>query len=474
MSSIKFGTDGWRAIIAYDYNFENLNVVTQATARWIKEKNITNNGVVIGYDGRFMGKEFSQYVASVFAAKDIPVRLANRMAPTPAISWAAQHYDAVGIVITASHNPPKYNGFKIKAPFGGPAPPHQISEVEDRLDQFDGSLEVDDYGDYLNSNSVEELDITGEYLDVIRERLDLDAIRKSNSKIAHDPMYGSAQGLVKDLLGDDVEVIEVRTDVNPGFHGISPEPIEKNLQELTRTIVDNNCTIGIANDGDGDRIGMFDENGKFVDSHQMLSLLAKFLKEVRGESGMIVKTFSATNMLDKIAENYGFPIEVLPIGFKHVAEKFVSEDVLVGGEESGGLGVKGHIPERDGIFIGLLITEMTVKSGKNLSELVQELYDEYGMHATYRNDMHTSDKKKHAMMKYCKEKKMTELAGKKVSEWAFIDGVKHIFEDGSWLLVRPSGTEPLLRIYSEASSEMDAVKLVDEASKLVDSPKIME
>ncbi|MGM0586941.1 MAG: phosphoglucomutase/phosphomannomutase family protein [Bacteroidota bacterium] len=466
--SIKFGTDGWRAIIGKDYTFDNLNRVTQATARWIQESGITNNGVVIGHDARFNGRLFSEHVASVFAAMDVPVRFADSITPTPAVSWAAQHYDCVGIVITASHNPPAYNGFKIKAPFGGPATPDQIAAVEDRLDTYKADLDLDKFQNCVDTGKVEMIPLTDQYLDVLRDKLDLEAIKSSGLKIAHDPMFGAGQGLVKALL-DDHQVIELHGDYNPGFEGTAPEPIEKNLEELAQLIRDEGCDVGLANDGDADRIGMYDEKGDFVDSHRILSLLSKYLSQDKGMTGSIVKTFSTTNMLNKQAEKYGLPIETTPIGFKYVAEKIIEGDVLVGGEESGGLAVKGHIPERDGIFIGLTIVEMMVRSGKKLSELVQELFDEFGPHAFYRNDMHTSDQRKKKMMALCEDKKVTELAGQKVEDWEFIDGVKHIMEDGSWLLVRPSGTEPVLRIYSESTSAETAKALVDAATAKVNS-----
>lgn len=449
--NIKFGTDGWRAIIAKDYTFENLNIVTQATARWIEEENVTKNGVVIGYDARFMGKEFSEHVAATFAAMGLPVKVSESISPTPAVSWAAQHYMAVGIVITASHNPPSYNGFKIKAPFGGPASPDQIDAMETRYDRYDKTFEVGSYSDYLKAGKIQEIALTQMYEDVLKERLDLDAIKKSGLKIVHDSMYGSGMGIVARLLGEG-QVIELHGEFNPGFHGRAPEPLEKNLPEIAALIPQEKAAVGLANDGDADRIALFDERGVYVDSHQVLSLLVKYLSQEKGMTGSIVKTFSTTNMLNLQGEKYGLELEETAVGFKYVAEKIVEGDVLVGGEESGGLAVKGHIPERDGVYIGLLIVEMMVTSGKKLSELVQELFDEFGFHANTRNDMHTTNAKKEAMMAFCKEKKLTEIAGRKVIDWGFTDGVKHYLEGGGHLLVRPSGTEPVLRIYSEDSS----------------------
>lgn len=464
MNNIKFGTDGWRAIIAKEYTFENLSIVAQATARWILEKNITKNGIVIGHDARFMGREFTEHVASIFAAMEVPVRMATTITPTPAVSFGALKFDALGVVITASHNPPNYNGFKIKAPFGGSATPDQIETMETYYDQFDPSLPVDSYLSYLKTGRIREINLSELYLNDIRGKIDIEAIKKSGIHIGHDPMFGSGMGTIKQLLGD--RVFELHGEVNPSFKGISPEPIEKNLREFSEFIPRNNCQIGIANDGDADRIALLDENGNFVDSHRILSLLVKYLSQEKGLKGTIVKTFSTTNMLNKQAEKYDLPIETTPIGFKYIAELIVNGNVIVGGEESGGLAVKGHIPERDGIYIGLLVTEMMVKSGKKLSELVQELFDEFGNHAYYRNDLHTDDEKKNAMIAYCESKKLTEVAGLNVVDWQFTDGIKQIMEDGSWLLVRPSGTEPVLRIYSEAPTADQAKALVDDATRV--------
>ena len=466
MQTISFGTDGWRAIIAKDFTFDNLTTVTQATARWITDENVTANGVVIGYDARFMGREFAEHVASVFAAMQVPVRISSSISPTPAVSWAALHYDAVGIVITASHNPPNYNGFKIKAPFGGSATPDQIAGVEKRLGQYNPDIEIKPYRECLKHGLIREITMTEQYLNVLRERIDVEAIQKSGIRIGHDPMFGSGMGAIKKLLGD--QVVELHAEVNPSFKGVPPEPIEKNLTEFSAFIPGNNCQIGIANDGDADRIALFDENGTFVDSHRILSLLVKYLHKEKGLSGTIVKTFSTTDMLNKQAQKYGLPIEVTPIGFKYIAEMIVNGDVIAGGEESGGLSVKGHLPERDGLYIGLLMTEMMVKSGKKLSELVQELFDEFGDHAYYRNDLHTEESKKQAMIGHCKQKKLTQINGKKVAEWQFTDGIKQILEDGSWLLVRPSGTEPVLRIYAEAPTAEQARAMVEDVTQVVD------
>jgi len=471
MEEIKFGTDGWRAVIAKEYTFENVGKVAQATAQWIKNEKITQNGVVIGYDARFLSREFAEHAASVFAMMQVPVRISDSIVPTPAVSWAAKHFDAVGVAITASHNPPEYNGFKIKAPYGGSANPDQIAGVEAQLEHLHDMPNMKPFKELLRAGLIRELDFGEGYLKKIGENVNLDAIRISGIRIAHDPMYGSGSGFIKRLLGD--QVLEIHSERNPLFGGNAPEPVEENLSELSAFIPANKCQIGIANDGDADRITMFDENGRFVSSHLILSLLVKYLHTEKNMSGTIVKTFSTTDMLNKQAKSYGLPIEVTPIGFKYVAQKIIEGDVLAGGEESGGLAVKGHLPERDGIFIGLLIAEMMVKFGKTLSELVQELFDEFGPHHYYRNDILTEERKKQAMTAYCRGKHLAEIAGLKVVDWDFSDGVKHTLEDGSWLLVRQSGTEPVLRIYSEAPSGKQAEKLVKAVSEKIDDPSIL-
>ncbi|WP_234567285.1 phosphoglucomutase/phosphomannomutase family protein [Rhodohalobacter sp. 614A] len=471
MNHIKFGTDGWRGIIAENYTFENVGIVTQAVARWIGDEEVTENGVVIGYDARFLSERFAKHAAVIFAAMEIPVRISNQIVPTPAVSWAANHFDAVGVVVTASHNPPEYNGYKIKAPFGGSANPDQIAGIEQRLDLYDITLSAKPYVECVREGLIREMNFTDGYLDLIRELIDLEAIKQNGIKIAHDPMYGSGRTILKQLLGE--QVLEIHDELNPLFGGIAPEPMGQNLDELSHFIAENNCALGIANDGDADRIGMVDENGTFVSSHKLLSLLVEYLHQEKKMNGKIVKTFSTTNMLDKQAEKYGLTMDVTPIGFKYIAEKIVNEDILAGGEESGGIAVKGHLPERDGIYIGLLITEMVVKSGKTLGRLIQDLFDEYGKHSYYRNDIHTEDHKKKAMIQYCEEKKLNTIAGLKVVDWNMKDGIKHLLENGSWLLVRPSGTEPVLRIYAEASDYESAVALVEDATSWVDRPEIL-
>ena len=466
---IKFGTDGWRAVIADDYTFVNLERVAEATAQWLHDDYGDEPHVVVGCDARFMSPQFADRTAQVLAHAGATVTLADTMVPTPAVSWATKALDAdAGVVITASHNPPEYNGFKLKADFGGPAPPPMVAKVEDAVSPAaDRSTDRPALDTLLADNSVSHSSLRAHYLGALSDILNIDAIRDSGLRIAHDPMYGTGQGIVTDLLGDD-PVVALRHDHNPGFHGVAPEPIEDRLDELCETVATSDCVVGIANDGDADRIGMVDEHGSYVSSHRILSLLTKYLHEERGLSGRIVKTFSTTHLLDTMAEAYGLEVETTPIGFKHIAPKMAEGNVLVGGEESGGIAAAGHIPERDGIYIGLLIVEMMVERGMLLSELVDELLEQFGPHHTYRDDLAiAADRKSDILERLDAGGGLDTIDGHAVQRVDTLDGFKHITDNG-WLLVRPSGTEPLLRVYSEAESPEAARALVKDASRQLD------
>ena len=462
---IEFGTDGWRAVIADDYTFENLERVAQATATWLHDDYGDTPSVVIGHDTRFLGPQFAERAAQILTDAGVHVTFADTIVSTPAVSWATTAMGAdAGIVITASHNPPEYNGFKIKAHFGGPAPPDMIAAVEDAVKP--PSALPDDLPSFEAlkvGGNVALHDVRSGYLNALHEALDIEAIANSNLTIAHDAMYGAGQGFVTELLGDDT-VVPLRHEHNPHFHGVAPEPIEDRLEELSATVADSDCAAGLANDGDADRIGMVDENGDYVSSHRILALLVKYLHEERGLSGDIVKTFSTTHMLDKMGERYGLKVETTPIGFKHIARKMADGNVLVGGEESGGIAAMGHIPERDGIYIGLLIVEMMVKRGKSLSALVDELLKDFGPHYNYRDDIHIrEDQKESVLERLDAGGGLDEIDGHSVSEVQTLDGFKHVTDNG-WLLIRPSGTEPVLRVYSEAESPEAAEALVKDAS----------
>lgn len=466
MADIKFGTDGWRAIIAREYTFEKLGRVAAATARWMKASKTGGMQVVIGYDARFMSRDFAEFTARIMAWEGIQVQLSDAICPTPAVSLAAFEQQALGVVITASHNPPEYNGFKIKAPFGGSASPAQIREVEALIPDAYDTQALPELSALMAEQRIVRAALNARYLDILRERIDVACIRAAGIKIAHDPMFGSGAGMLEELLGD--RAVSLHNEYNPGFQRRPPEPVEKNLPELPAFIRDQGCSLGIANDGDADRVAMFDENGRYVDSHQILCLLTRYMAKTNAQSGELVKTVSTTDMMRKQAEAYGLPISTTPIGFKYITEKMLAGDVLVCGEESGGIAVKGHLAERDGLYIGLLVAEMCARREMKLSELVQELFDEFGPHHNYRNDMHTTEARKNGMIDFCRAGKLRSIGDTAVTQTDQTDGIKHWLADGSWLLVRASGTEPVLRIYAEADRPERAKMLVDEVSRMVE------
>lgn len=455
---LKFGTDGWRAIIGDTYTFENVGRVAAATAAWLHKNYGDSPTVVLGHDTRFQGRAFAEHAARVLAASGVRVIFGTGITATPAVSWATKEFGCqAGVVLTASHNPPAWNGFKIKADTGGPAVPSQIAEVEALIPD---RVEVDLAP--LDSEMIESRNVRQAYLEMLREAIDVEAIRQAGITLVHDAMFGAGQGMFSAVLGAP-RVVELRSDLNPGFRGVPPEPIERNLSDLPEAVLRHAAAAAVANDGDADRIGMVDDKGRFVDSHRLLSLLLWYLHEKRGQTGLIVKTFSTTDMLDKMAAEYGLPIITTPIGFKYVCEYFLTEDVLVGGEESGGIAVKGHLPERDGIYVGLLILEMIVKSGKPLSALVDMLFDRFGPHAYFRSDAHTSaDRKEEALSMLGSGGGLKTIAGLPVRSLETLDGFKHRLDD-AWLLVRPSGTEPVLRIYAEAATAAEAKAIVEDA-----------
>ena len=441
---IRFGTDGWRAVVAREFTYENLGQVARATAAWLKRSTPTPC-VVVGHDARFMGDRFARHAAREMSRDGVKIILAEGMTPTPAISWATQEYGAdAGVVITASHNPAHYNGFKIKASFGGPATQEMTDAVEQELSGIQARAYAKTPGEVVTK------DVSADYCGYLQGKFNLQQLRQSGLKVAHDAMYGAGQGFFTRLLGQE-QVSEVRCSVNPGFGGVAPEPIGRNLGLFMSYVAQADVAIGIANDGDADRIGVINELGHEVTSHMVMALLVKYLHQECGLSGAVVRTFATTAMLEKMGRAYGLPVETLPIGFKYVAPRILHSDVLLGGEESGGIALKGHICERDGIYVGLVMLEMLMRRGKSLSALVQELFDEFGPHEYHRSDVHTP-KQQEILARLRAEGGLKHIAGSRVINLDTLDGFKHITREG-WLLVRPSGTEPVLRIYAEAPSQ---------------------
>ncbi len=449
VQKIKFGTDGWRAIIAQDFTVVNVARVTEATGIWLKDR-FDNPSVVIGHDCRFAGELFMHTAAAVLVQQGIKVYISQGFVSTPMISLGAhKHGCEIGIILTASHNPPSYNGFKLKAKFGGPLQPEKINEIEAIIPDVCGV----DYANFsvenaLKSGLIEVLTLEKEYIDHVKASFDLTAIQSSGLRLMYDAMYGAGQRVVPQVLPDTTLM---HCDHNPSFHGQAPEPIGKNLQELAAYIKANkNIDCALATDGDADRIGLYDSHGEFIDSHHIILLLIHYMVKYKGMSGKVAIAFSVTPRVYKMCEHYGLEHTTTKIGFKDIAAIMVKEDVLLGGEESGGIAVKGHIPERDGIWMGLILWEFMAKSGKSLDELIEEVYEIVGPFKFERNDLHITEELKQKIIKNCQENNYKSFGKYLVREVKTTDGFKYFFDDDRWVMIRPSGTEPVLRTYAEA------------------------
>lgn len=466
MTKIKFGTDGWRAIIAQDFTVDNVARVTEATAKWLL-KNNKSASVVVGHDCRFAGELFAETTAKVFIDNGIKVYLAKGFISTPMISLGAVRLKTnLGIIITASHNPPSYNGYKIKAHYGGPLGPELVQEIEDIIPQgANENYNSISLKDAESKGQLEYVDLEDMYIKHVEASFDLNAIKNSGMNLAYDSMYGAGQRVMKKLFPD---IYHLHSDHNPGFHGQAPEPIHKNLLEFSNFIKEKkNISCGLATDGDADRIGLYDSDGKFVDSHHIILLLIHYLAKYKGQKGKVATAFSTTVKIKNICRHYGLPLDVVKIGFKYICSIMVKEDVLVGGEESGGIAIKGHIPERDGIWMGLTIWEFMAKTKKSLKELIQEVYDITGTFWFERNDLHIDEATKNKVLDNCKSNAYKEFGKYKVKSVDDLDGWKFFFDDNTWLMIRASGTEPVLRTYAEGADKKITDDILAEAKKVL-------
>jgi phosphomannomutase len=464
---IKFGTDGWRGLIAKDYTFENVRKVAYATAQYL-QKAVTdkNLSVVVGYDARFLSDEFAQETALVFASQGIKAFLTDNISSTPQVSYMTKVKEAdLGIIITASHNPSNYNGYKIKGSYGGPATPSQIELVEQELRKIENDnteIKTRSIEYYIKNNLIQFFDSKSPYLQRLKKIVNIDLIKESKYRVLYDPMHGSGINTIKSLIPD---ADEIHGEWNPGFGDIDhPEPIADCLPELMKKVKSGNYDIGIATDGDADRLGLVDEEGNFVDSHKIYMIILKYLWEDRKERGEVVKTVSLSSMVNAYCEKNDIVLNETPVGFKYTAELMNTKDVLIGGEESGGIGTKLHIPERDGLFMALLVLEVMAYKKKSLKQLCDMLDDEFGPHRYARRDVNVSFEQKDLILQAAAQKpnKLGKYDVIKIDE---TDGYK-FFVDGGWLLIRPSGTEPLIRFYSEADSLNKVNELLDEGRNL--------
>lgn len=448
MLNIKFGTDGWRAIIADEFTVQNVARVSYAVAKWLCQLH-KNPVVVIGHDCRFGGELFTHTAIKVLCANGVKVITHKGFVSTPMISFGVLMHNAhQGIVITASHNPPSYNGYKLKGAHGGPTPPHQIAEVEALIP----NNEVEIVGDIQNLTTdgwVTYTDLEKSYIDYLYTKFDIAAMQHSPFKMAYDAMYGAGQRVMKQLFP---QAVHLHCEQNPSFNGVAPEPLHKNLGSLSDVIAQTpELKFGLANDGDADRIALYDEDGKYVDSHHILLLLIHYLHHYKKLSGKVAIAASTTLRVNKLCEKYNIPCEVTPIGFKYISEIMMKEDVLVGGEESGGISVKGHIPERDGIYDGLVIYEFMLQTGKSLKQLCQEIYDIIGSFHYERADLHLPEEDKQRVIALCKSG-IHDFGKYTVIDTLTIDGFKYELPNNCWTMIRASGTEPLLRIYAEGNT----------------------
>jgi phosphomannomutase len=458
---IKFGTDGWRAVIAREFTFANVERVAQAYADHLattKDESL----VVVGYDRRFLSEQFARRAAEVMVGNGFRIALFREAAPTPLISWAVKELKAGGgIVLTASHNPPDFNGFKIKAPWGGSAAPETTSAVETLVDANPVKRSA------FSSDGHELLELAiKSYRDQIASYIDLDRLRRSPQTIVVDPMHGSGGRWVESFLADGALKVEtIRADRDPLFGGVNPEPIDSNLGPLKNRVVEMKGLVGLATDGDADRVGAVNELGETMTMHEVVPLVLLHMVRNRQMTGGIVRTFSQSVLLGRIAAAHNLKIYETPIGFKYIADLMLKEDILLGAEESGGIGVKGHIPERDGILNSLLFLEAIVAAGKTPSEMLRELHREFGEFHFGRRDLHIEVEQGKKLVKSLASQSPSEFAGGKVTDVQTVDGVKLVFQDESWLLFRQSGTEPVLRIYAEASSINQVNVLLDAAEQ---------
>jgi len=464
-SPIRFGTDGWRGIIAQDFTFDNVRICAQGVADYLKQAELASRGLVIGYDTRFASEDFASAAAEVVAANGIKVYLCPRATPTPAISFGVITQKAGGaIIITASHNTAKWNGFKYKSEDGSSAPTEVEARLEKNISRIVASAkEVNKLplAKALEQGIVESLDLAPIYFQQLARLIDLNNIRQASLKIVVDSMYGAGIGYFKRLLeGGTTKVTEINGERNPLFPGIQPEPIAVNLAKLSAAVKQQKADVGMATDGDADRIGIIDEKGTFITPLQLFALLSLYLLETRGERGAIVKTLTTTSMLYRLGKIFDVPIYETLVGFKYVAPIMLRENALIGGEESGGYGFRGHIPERDGILAGLYFLDMMTRIGKTPSELLDYLHSKVGFHYYHRIDVKFPAEERQAVIKRVKDSLPQSIDGVKVVRINTDDGFHIVLADTTWLLIRFSGTEPLLRIYGESDSQARVERLL--------------
>jgi alpha-D-glucose phosphate-specific phosphoglucomutase len=469
-SVVKFGTDGWRGIIADDFTYANVRVAAAAIGNYVLEHEDAKAGVCIGWDTRFGSRSFAKVVAEVLAGAGIPVVIADRETPTPALSFEVRRRKAAGgVMITSSHNPAEWNGVKYKASYGGSGKPSIMTAIESYLGKPLRKAE--------KAGAIEEADFHSSYVAALEAFVDLKKIRESGYRFLIDCMYGSGRGVISGIFERaGIPYVAMRDEINPAFPGINPEPILPHIAETQRVVVAEKCDAGLITDGDADRIGAVDEHGNVVDAHKILSLLTYWLLERKKWPGDVTRAFNTTKMMDRIAAKYGRRLHEHGIGFKYVVDLMLEHEILIGGEESGGIGISRHLPERDGLLNSLLIANVMADEKKTLAKLVAALQEEFGEHQYGRVDMHISEEIKQSAIARAKSG-VSEIAGMKILRVETLDGIKFFLENAdcagrknsaeTWLLLRASGTEPLLRVYCESCSTESVAKVLAAAKAFV-------
>jgi alpha-D-glucose phosphate-specific phosphoglucomutase len=467
---IKFGTDGWRAAIADTYTFENVRIVAQATANYLKANGQASDPFVVGYDMRFGSEFFAQAVAEVLAANGIHVLLASKAAATPAVSYSILTHKAAGAaMITASHNPWTDNGYKYKPEYAGSADPKTVAALEEQSESVfaRGSVQRVDLQAALDEGKVERFEVAPEYLSRLAEIVDPAPIKASNLKVVVDPMYGAGQGYLPALLsGGTLGVTELNNFRNPYFGGVNPEPIAVNLGKLMAAVPEQGADVGLALDGDADRFGLVDEKGNFINQLVVYGLLIMYLLEKKGWRGAIVKSVSTTSMANRLGGKFGVDVIETPVGFKYIGPAMREHDAMIGGEESGGYAFRGHIPERDGSLAAMYVMEMLQSYDMPMSQIVAHLQEMAGPSYYERIDIRFAEEKREQVIGRFAGEHPAEIAGQHVESVQTLDGYKYFLADGSWLLVRASGTEPLIRLYTEASSTEMAKKILNAGKEM--------
>ena len=465
-SPIKFGTDGWRAIIADEFTFANVRACAQAAARYFCEAGAATRGIVVGYDTRFASEEFAAAVVEVLAANGVPVQLCDRAAPTPVIGFHIRRLNAGGgVVITSSHNPALYSGFKVRTEQASAAPPEVLSQIEALIPEaLDGAVERMPLEEATAKGLVQKFDPRADYLRHLGQLVEIERLRQAGLRVVVDPMHGAGAGYLRELLsGGRTEVIEIRSERNPAFPGMhNPEPIARNLEATREAVVKAHAEAALATDGDADRIGVMDDRGEFVDQLRVFALLTYYLLEVRGLRGPIVKSVTTTSMVQRLGELYGVPVYETGVGFKYLGPKMIETDALIAGEESGGFAFRGHLPERDGILSGLYILDLMARRGKSLPELLEEVFAKVGPHYYDRVDITMTPAERDRIAGLLTTLEPSKIDGLRVTGYDRTDGLRFLLEGGAWALIRLSGTEPLMRIYTEVR-EGEQVQSVLEA-----------